>query len=73
MGIFDGYFRQLTIEAVSASGRKFRLFVIGNSSGPAGDVWGGLEKPDGTIVKYEGGFDADSGALALKHQARNFD
>ena len=58
----------LTIEAVSASGRKFRLFVIGNSSGPAGDVWGGLEKPDGTIVKYEGGFDADSGALALKHQ-----
>ena len=59
----------LTVEAVSASGRRFRLFVIANSSGESpGDVWGGLEKPDGTVVKYEGGFDIESGALALKHQ-----
>ena len=59
----------LTVEAQSASGKKFRLFVIGNSKGESpGDVWGGLEKPDGTVVKYEGGFNAESGALALKHQ-----
>ncbi len=58
----------LTIEAVSASGRTFRLFVIANSKGESpGDVWGALQKPDGVVVKYEGGFDIETGALALKH------
>jgi hypothetical protein len=58
----------LTVEAVSASGRTFRLFVIANSKGESpGDVWGALQKPDGVVVKYEGGFDIDTGALALKH------
>ena len=58
----------LTVEAVSASGRRFRLFVIANSRGESpGDVWGALQKPDGVVVKYEGGFDIESGALALKH------
>jgi hypothetical protein len=57
----------LVVQVTSDSGRKFRLFVA-QVPGKEREVWGGLEKPDGKLVKYVGVVDCTRGTLRLEHQ-----
>ena len=63
----------VVVDITSASGSKFRLFVIrmvvqeGSPAPAPGEVWGGVQKANGAVVKYSGHFDDQSSMLSLKH------